>query len=988
MKRLLPFAFAALMLLAAPPGALAQVPTVDQLCDTRTTDCREPLLQLIRNETVGIDVGFWFMEDFRYVAELINRKNAGVPIRVLVDTRANDSKRLNEEMLNYLKNAGIPMREKFSGDILHFKMMLFHQQGKVEFSKANYTDPSFVPIVPNSNYFDEVIYFTSDTRLVNSFKRRFDDLWTNTTQYRNFANVSGTLVRKCSGCTIHWSMNFVPTEDFSDRSVSRYNAETQGIDAVVFRATDHRQADGMINAVARGVPARLITEPTEYRNPTRLWHAKHVDRMWKGGVQIKHRKHEGLMHQASVVMHGLGEVIFGSSNWTTASAGYQDEHNFFYDPTLNKPGFFEWFKNQFQQKWNDTVNYEPFQPLPPDSPQYSSPQNGSAGASTSVTLTWDGGTWAHLYDIYFGTSPNPPLIESNKELGSPVDGQLEEFTVHNLQQGTTYYWRVVGKTWAQLTNSGPVWNFTTAGSAPPGGGGSTPAYGGTPAPIPGTFQAENFDEGGQNVAYFDTTAGNSSGGYRTTDVDIEPTSDSGGGYNLSKTRAGEWLKYTVNVATTGTYTFEARVASMGTGAQFRVEVDGVDRTGLLQIPNTGGWQTFQTITKTGIPLTAGLRTVRVYLATTSSAGGVGNHNWFRFVQGSGSTPPPDPPPSPAYGGTPWSLPGAFQAENFDNGGQNVAYFDTTGGNSGGAYRSTDVDIEPSADTGGGFNLSKTRAGEWLRYSVNVTATGTYTFQARVASMGTGAKFRVEVDGVDVTGLIDVPNTGGWQTWHLLSRPGISLTAGTHVVRVVLVNTGTSGGVGNYNWFAFVSGGSPSPEPDPEPEPVPGDGEDGEDDAFGGAPASLPGVVQAENFDEGAEGEAYSDETSYNSGAVYRETAVDIGSTADPANEGYYVGWTRVGEWLKYTVDVAETRNYTLDVRVANVGTGAAFGIQVDGVDAVGPVAIPNTGGWDVWQTVSKSGLPLTMGRHVIGLVMLSRNAENAGAGNFGYLHIR
>jgi hypothetical protein len=980
MKRpLLALTLVTFVLLGLPAASPAQ----ERLCDTQFEDCRAPLLDLIRNETVGIDVAFWFMEDFRYVAELINRKNAGVPIRVLVDTRANASKRLNEDMLNYMRDAGIPMRDKFTGDILHFKMMLFHGQNRVEFSKANYTDPSFVPIVPNSNYFDEVIYFTSDARLLDSFKRRFDDLWTNTSQYRNFANVSGTLVRKCPGCTIHWSMNFPPTEDFSDRSVSRYNAENQGIDAIVFRVTDHRQANGMIDAVARGAAVRVITEPTEYRNPTRLWHAKHVDRMYMGGVQIKHRKHEGLMHQASVVMHGLGEVIFGSSNWTTASAGYQDEHNFFYDPSLNKPGFFQWFKDQFQRKWNDTANYEPFQPLPPGSPQYSSPQNGSGGTGTSVTLTWDGGNWAHLYDIYFGTTPNPPLLQSNKELGSPLDGQLETFTVNNLQSGTTYYWRIVGKTWAQLTNSGPVWSFTTSGT-PSGGGGSSPAYGGTPAAIPGIFQAENFDEGGQNVAYFDTTGGNSGGAYRTTDVDIEPTGDSGGGYNLSKTRAGEWLKYTVNVTSSGTYTFEARVASMGTGAQFRVEVDGVDRTGPLQIPNTGGWQTFQTIRKTGIPLSAGIRTVRVYLATTSSAGGVGNHNWFRFVQDGGSTPPPDPPSSPAYGGTPASLPGSFQAENFDEGGQNVAYLDTTAGNSGGAYRSTDVDIEPTADSGGGYNLSKTRAGEWLKYSVNITATGTYTFEARVATVGTGARFRVEVDGVDVTGLIDIPNTGAWQSWTTVSRPGISLSAGPHVVRVVLVNTGSSGGVGNYNWFRFVSGGAPAPDPEPAPEPDPVD----DNDAFGGTPASLPGIVQAENFDEGLEGEAYSDETSYNSGERYRDTAVDIGPTADSSSEGYYVGWTRVGEWLKYTVDVAETRNYTLDVRVANVGTGAAFGIQVDGVDATGPIAIPNTGGWDQWQTISRSGIPLTVGRHIIGLVMVARNAENDGVGNFGYLHVR
>jgi hypothetical protein len=800
MKRtLLIFTITTLMAALVPLSAGAQ----ERLCDTQYEDCREPLLNLIRNETVGIDVAFWFMEDSRYVAELIRRKDAGVPVRVLVDQRANNSKRLNETILNAMRDGGLPMRDKYVGDILHFKMMYFRGQKMLEFSKANFSEPEFVPITPNVNYSDEAIFFTNDTRLTSSFQRRFDDLWTNTTQYRNLYNVSGPLARACPTCTIHPSMNFVPLEDYSNRAVSRYDAEPQSIDALVFRVTDHRQADAMIRAVARNVPVRLISDPSEYRNPERVWDAKHVDRMYMGGVQIKMRKHEGLMHEASVVMHGLGEVIFGSSNWTTASAGYQDEHNFFYEPSLNKPSFFQWFSDQFNRKWNDGVNYIPFQPLPPDAPVYSAPSNGASGVGSSVTLTWDGGPWSHLYDIYLGTSPNPQLLESNKELGSPLEGQVETFTVSNLSPGTTYYWRIVDRTWAQLTNSGPVWSFTTAGT-PPGGGNPPPAntpYGGTAAAVPGTFQAENFDEGGQNIAYFDTTAGNSGSAFRATDVDLESTADTGGGFNLMKTRAGEWLKYTINVTTAATYTFEARVASLGGGGTFHVEVDGVDKTGSMTIPNTGGWQAWQTISKTGIALTSGTHVIRISLDTVGPSGGVGNYNWFRLST-SGTTPPPPPPPSPAYGGTPAALPGSFQAENFDEGGQSVAYFDTTSGNSGGVYRSTDVDLEATSDTGGGFNLMKTRAGEWLKYTVNVTTPGTYTFDARIASLGGGGTFHVEVDGVDRTGPMTVPNTGAWQTWQTISKAGIALTAGTHVIRISLDTIGPSGGVGNYNWFRF------------------------------------------------------------------------------------------------------------------------------------------------------------------------------------------
>ena len=62
------------------------------------------------------------------------------------------------------------------------------------------------------------------------------------------------------------------------------------------------------------------------------------------------------------------------------------------------------------------------------------------------------------------------------------------------------------------------------------------------------------------------------------------------------------------------------------------------------------------------------------------------------------------------------LPGTIQAEDFDRGAADVAYSDTTGGNAGGAYRSTNVDIEKTTDAGGGFNLGWVDAGEWLKYT--------------------------------------------------------------------------------------------------------------------------------------------------------------------------------------------------------------------------------------------------------------------------------
>jgi HKD family nuclease len=612
----------------------------ERLCDPQFESCRGRLIELIRKEkallstspsaSLGIDVAFWFMQDSWYATELINAHKAGVPVRILVDQRANATKAINATMLAMLRDGGIPMREKYASEILHFKMMYFHGQGMLQFSKANYTPSSFVYDLANVNYFDEAIFFTDDDNITNSFLRRFDDLWTDTSAYRNFANVVGPPVRRCPACVIHASMNFPPLQNFSTRSVARYDAERLGIDAIAYRITDDAQSNAIIRAVTRGVRVRLITEPLEYRDPKRLWHSKHVDRLWMAGVQIKQRQHAGLTHQASFVLHGLGEVIFGSSNLTIASATRSDEHNYFYNPSLGKPWFFQWFANNFENKWNNAANYVTFHPQPPGTPAYRSPMNLAANQSSTVTLTWDGGTWAHLYDIYLGTTPTPPMVAANLKIGSPVAGQLETYTVRNLQPGTTYYWRIVGKTWAQLAKNGPLWSFTTAGSGT-GAAGNSP-YGGTPVTLPGVVQAENFDEGAQGVAYSDTSAGNSGGAHRVTNVDIGATSDPGSaGLYVGWTRAGEWLKYTVNVAQTRTYTLKVRVANVGSGARFRVEVDGVDRTGVVAVPNTGGWSTWQTVSLSGIPLTQGLRAVRVVMvASNAQNAGVGNYGFLSF----------------------------------------------------------------------------------------------------------------------------------------------------------------------------------------------------------------------------------------------------------------------------------------------------------------------------------------------------------------------
>jgi endonuclease/exonuclease/phosphatase family metal-dependent hydrolase len=338
-------------------------------------------------------------------------------------------------------------------------------------------------------------------------------------------------------------------------------------------------------------------------------------------------------------------------------------------------------------------------------------------------------------------------------------------------------------------------------------------YRGTPSAIPGGIQAEDFDNGGQNVGYRDDSSGNSGGAYRSGDVDIETTN--AGGYAVSWIRAGEWLRFTVNVSTAGNYYVNTRVASVGLGGTFHIAFKGSDKTGAMRIPDTGGWRTYKDLGKS-VYLEAGTQEMRVVFDTNGSSGFVGNLSYLEFKSTGSTTSPPSSGSSSgspsAYGGTAWALPGGVQAEDFDNGGSGVGYRDNTSGNTGGAYRNTDVDI--AAKPGGGYTVGWIGAGEWLRYTVNVTKAGQYNISVLVASAGTGGTFHIEFNGQNKTGAITVPNTGGWTTYKTVTASA-TLEAGVQAMRVVFDTNGAStGAIGNVSYMEFALGGSSAPAPAP------------------------------------------------------------------------------------------------------------------------------------------------------------------------------
>ena len=438
------------------------------MCDPAFQDCRADVLTYIQQENVAIDMGYWMMTDARYSNALVAAKQRGVKIRLLMDPNCVDQHPACVAQNDQLRSAGIPMRRRQASGILHWKAIIFVGQGQLEFAGANYAPFELTPEIPYVNYTDEVVAFTNDPSLVHSFMTKFDDMWISDTEFVDYANVIGPRTRNFPIYPIDPELNFPPDEGYRNRAVAAYDAEPSKIDVQMFRITDGAHPDAMLRALARGVPVRLITDETEYRNPLRLMDAYYVDLMWTGGVDVRFDGHDGIDHEKAIALYGTGMSIVGSSNWTDASDASQREHNYF----TRKRWVFDWLTAQFERKWNNQTGYtetKPFVPLPPDAPSYNSPAAGQTGVPVNgAALAWAAGLWAHKYDIYFGTDPNPPLMLPDTQLGpSQSSGDYKVFTLPALRPGTTYYWRVVSKTMASKTASGPVSSFTTAGSAPP-----------------------------------------------------------------------------------------------------------------------------------------------------------------------------------------------------------------------------------------------------------------------------------------------------------------------------------------------------------------------------------------------------------------------------------------------------------------------------------------------------------------------------------------
>jgi hypothetical protein len=486
-------------------------------------------------------------------------------------------------------------------------------------------------------------------------------------------------------------------------------------------------------------------------------------------------------------------------------------------------------------------------------------------------------------------------------------------------------------------------------------------YLGTPWGINQIIPAAEYDKGGEGVAYHDTTPTNlGNDTLRGSDaVDIS----TGGltGNVVSHTDVGEYLTYTVKVPTTQNYLFLTSLSNTAAGATFHVDFNGKNLTGTQNVVNTGNFNTYTTIASGSFSLAAGTYQVQLFIDTLASNSAGGNFDCFNLQPNPLPKGTKDTPFTTAFT-TSTKIPMA----QYDRGGPEVAYHDTTPANFGtSTFRQPDaVDISTGGSTGEivGF----TAATEWLDYTINVPTAGMYDLQTSLANPVGGAQFHAEVAGKNLTGEISTPATADFKTFASVTSTPFALSAGTQVLRIVFDKAATNGAIGNFDTLdvlPFV----PTPE---TPFTT----------AFG-----TNKTIPAANYDKGGEGVAYHDTTAANLGnSTYRSgDSVDISSGG---TTGHIVGFTAPTEYLKYSLSVATAGMYTLQASVANPASGAQFHAMVGTTNLTGAVNVAATAGFTTFATDTSTPFALAAGAQVLQIV-LDKAATNGAIGNFDYFKL-
>jgi hypothetical protein len=143
--------------------------------------------------------------------------------------------------------------------------------------------------------------------------------------------------------------------------------------------------------------------------------------------------------------------------------------------------------------------------------------------------------------------------------------------------------------------------------------------------------------------------------------------------------------------------------------------------------------------------------------------------------------------------------------------------------------------------------------------------------------------------------------------------------------------------------------------------------------------TIPGTIQAENYDKGGANKAYKDNETENRGDANFRT--DEGVDIVKGNGGRALGYTAKGEWVEYTIDVKQAGTYDYTATVSSGTTGSGFSINVNkngSITKLADISVPQTGNnsWDTYKTMkgtlSKS---LEAGQQIIRIVITGDNCN-------------
>ena len=257
----------------------------------------------------------------------------------------------------------------------------------------------------------------------------------------------------------------------------------------------------------------------------------------------------------------------------------------------------------------------------------------------------------------------------------------------------------------------------------------------------------------------------------------------------------------------------------------------------------------------------------------------------------------------------------IQAENYNTGGEHYG------------YHKNPLEGGMQQETQNGITyLKDMKSGEWVRYSINVKEAGRYGITCRMFQKRSGGKFRIAVNGVYKTGEIVLSGSAG--VWNETLVYPIELETGEQYIDFRI----KSGDI-DIDWIKFGAGHS-----------------------------QVPGIIQAEDFDDGQ----YSFKNA--SSGNFKSYRSDQGVAISASNNIVHISNTSGGDWIQYTFNVQEKVS-TVKVRAAAEKDGK-FALSFDGGAQLNPVAT-TTGNWTTYNDFTVSNLQLSAGTHTMKIHILS-----------------